>query len=311
MNVALYTHPDCALHDMGPHHPEQPARMAAITDALVRSGTDNWLVQREAPAIERADLLRAHPAWYLDDLAARVPTSGRVELDMDTAMNPHTLAAAARAAGAGVAAVDAVLAGETTAAFCSVRPPGHHAERGTAMGFCFYGNVALAALHALEVHGLERVAICDFDVHHGNGTEDILDGDPRVLFCSTFQHPLFPGSYRPDVPGQRVNCPLAAGDGGDEFRRAVNGRWLPALEAFRPELVLVSAGFDAHAADPVGGLKLLEPDFHWVTERLVEVADAHAGGRVVSLLEGGYDLEALGRSVVAHVRALLRQPPAF
>jgi len=311
MDVALYTHPDCALHDMGPHHPEQPARMAAIADALVRSGTDSWLAHREAPLVERADLLRAHPGWYLDDLAAHVPESGMVALDMDTAMNPRTLDAAGRAAGAGVAAVDAVIGGEFRAAFCSVRPPGHHAERNTAMGFCFYGNVAVAALHALEVHDLARVAVCDFDVHHGNGTEDIFDGDPRVLFCSSFQHPLFPGSYRPDISDQRVSCPLPAGADGDEFRRAVTRHWLPALDAFRPELVLVSAGFDAHAADPVGGLKLLEADFHWVTERLVETADAHAAGRIVSMLEGGYDLEALGRSAVAHVRALLREPPAF
>lgn len=311
MNVALYAHPDCERHDMGGGHPEQPARLAAIRDALVASGTEQWLVHREAPLVEREALLRAHPAWYVDDLFAQAPEHGTRALDMETVMNAHTLAAARRAAGAGVAAVDAVLAGELAAAFCSVRPPGHHAERGTAMGFCFFSNVAVAALHALEAHGLERVAICDFDVHHGNGTEDIFDGDARVLFCSTFQHPLFPGSYRPDVPGRRAGCPLPAGTDGDGFRRAVEARWLPELDAFAPQLLLVSAGFDAHAADPLGGLKLREADFYWVTERIRDAADAHAGGRVVSMLEGGYDLDALGRSAVAHVRALLREPPVF
>ncbi len=308
MKVGLFTHPACRLHEIDPDHPERPARMAAVADALVRAGIDEWLLHRQAPAAERDQLVRAHAAAYVDALFNHAPTDGRITIDADTAMNPHTLDAALCAAGAGTAAVDAVIAGELDAAFCCVRPPGHHAERRMAMGFCFFDNVAVAALQALEAHDLNRVAICDFDVHQGNGTEDIFDGDPRVLFCSTFQHPLFPGAFREDVPGQRINCPLEAGTAGEVFRRTVSERWLPELEAFAPELVLVSAGFDAHRQDPIGGLELVESDFHWVTERLVEVANRHAGGRVVSMLEGGYNLDALGRSAVAHVRALMGQP---
>ena len=308
MKVGLFTHPACRLHEIDPDHPEQPARMGAVTDALVRAGIDEWLHHREAPAADREQLVRAHAASYVDALFNNSPMDGRMPIDADTAMNPHTLEAALRAAGAGTAAVDAVMAGTLDAAFCCVRPPGHHAERRMAMGFCFFDNVAVAALQALDAHDLKRVAICDFDVHQGNGTEDIFDGDPRVLFCSTFQHPLFPGSFRENVSGQRINCPLDAGTTGDVFRRTVSERWLPELEAFEPELVVVSAGFDAHRQDPIGGLKLVESDFHWVTERLVEVANRHAGGRIVSMLEGGYDLDALGRSAVAHVRALMGQP---
>jgi acetoin utilization deacetylase AcuC-like enzyme len=274
----------------------------------VRAGLDEWLLHREAPAARRDQLIRAHASTYVDAIFHHAPESGRVPLDGDTLMNPHTLEAALHAAGAGMAAVDAVLRGELDAAFCCVRPPGHHAEQRTAMGFCFFGNVALAALQALHEHDIERVAICDFDVHHGNGTEDIFDGDPRVLFCSTFQHPLFPGFFGDDVPGQRVNCPLDAGTSGEVFRQVVTERWLPALRSFQPQLVLVSAGFDAHRADPIGGLDLVEADFHWVTEQIGEIADRYAGGRIVSMLEGGYDLDALGRSAVAHVRALMGQP---
>lgn len=308
MKVGLYTHPDCRLHEMGAGHPERPARLSAIADALVSAGVDEWLLHRQAPAATREQLLRAHPAGYVDGIFHQAPARGTMAIDADTLMNPHTLDAALAAAGAGIAAVDAVCDGELGAAFCCVRPPGHHAEQRRSMGFCFFGNVAVAALHALHARGIERVAICDFDVHHGNGTEDIFEGDPRVLFCSTFQHPLFPGSFGDDVPAGRVNCPLPAGATGADFRQAVSERWLPELEAFAPELVLVSAGFDAHEADPIGGLRLNERDFHWVTERIGDVADRHAGGRIVSMLEGGYDLDALGRSAVAHVRALMRQP---
>lgn len=310
MKVGLFTHPACRLHEISPGHPEQPARLAAVTDALVRAGVDQWLVHREAPAAARDELLRAHAANYVDTLFDHAPQTGHMPIDADTAMNPYTLDAALHAAGAGVAAVDAVVAGELDAAFCCVRPPGHHAERRMAMGFCFFDNIAVAALHALHAHGLERVAICDFDVHQGNGTEDIVDGDPRVLFCSTFQHPLFPGAFRENVPGQRMNCPLDAGTDGEVFRRTITEHWLPELEAFEPQMVFISAGFDAHRQDPIGGLKLGESDFHWVTERLVGVADRYAGGRLVSMLEGGYDLDALGRSAASHVRALMRQPEA-
>lgn len=294
---------------MGPGHPEQPARLAAVGRAIGAAGLEEHLERREAPEVTREALLRAHPASYLDELAARAPDEGTVMLDGDTLMNPWSLPAAMRAAGAGVAAVDAVVAGEWPAAFCAVRPPGHHAERATAMGFCFFGNIAIAALHALEVHGLRRVAICDFDVHHGNGTEDIIDGDERILFCTTFQYPLFPGYYREDVPAHRINRPLNPGTGGPLFRETVRKYWLPELEDFAPEMILISAGFDAHEDDPIGNMRLDEGDFHWITAELAAIADRHAGGRIVSMLEGGYDLDALGRSTVAHLRALLRMEP--
>lgn len=305
MTVGIFHHPDCGRHDMGSGHPEQPARLPAVFEGLANAGLSERVAWMQAPAVTREALVRAHPATYLDQLDQCSPASGSQPLDGDTVLTPQTLPAARRAAGAAVAAVDAVATGELRAAFAAVRPPGHHAERTTAMGFCFYGNIAIAALHALAQHGLERVAICDFDVHHGNGTEDIVADDPRILFCSTFQHPLFPGKFGPDVPGQRVNCPLPAGTDGAGFREAVTQRWLPELAAFRPELVLVSAGFDAHRADPLGNLALSEDDFAWVTTTLMQVADAHAGSRVVSLLEGGYDLPALGRCAAAHVDALL------
>lgn len=304
MAVAVFHHPDCHGHDMGGGHPEQPARMPAVRDALTGSAIAGDLIWREAPVVADEALLRAHPRAYLEHLARNEPATGFAPLDGDTLLMPKTLAAARRAAGAAVAAVDTVCNGDFGRAFGAVRPPGHHAEQATAMGFCFYSNVAIAALHALAAHGLQRVAICDFDVHHGNGTEDIVAGDERILFCSTFQYPLFPGKFGPDVPGQRVNCPLAAGAGSDGFRRAVEERWLPALRAFQPQLVLISAGFDAHEADPLGALGLTEADFDWVTQRLAEVADESADGRIVSMLEGGYDLAALGRSAVAHVVAL-------
>ena len=304
MAIGLYHHPECHRHDMGAGHPERPGRLAAVMDGLAEAGLSDWLQQREAPAVDRAALRRAHPEAYLDFLAEREPATGTVRLDPDTVMNAHTLSAAAHAAGAGVAAVDAVLDGELDAVFCAVRPPGHHAEKRVPMGFCFYSNIAVAALHALDARGLERVAICDFDVHHGNGTEDVVDGDFRVLFCSTFEHPQFPGKYHHDVPGHRVNCPLTPGTGSDGFRRVIRERWLPALADFAPQLMLISAGFDAHRADPLGGLNLVESDFTWVTTELAAVAREHAAGRIVSMLEGGYDLAALGRSAAAHIDAL-------
>jgi len=304
MTIGVFHHPDCARHDMGAGHPEQPARMPAVLDALAGADFARALDWREAPAVRRAALERAHPADWLDGLAARAPGDGVVPIDGDTLLTPHALSAAARAAGGATAAVDAVIGGELAAAFCAVRPPGHHAERATAMGFCFYNSVAVAALHALAVHGLERVAICDFDVHHGNGTEDVFADDPRVLFCSTFQYPLFPGKYRQSVAGRRVNCPLPAGTDGAGFRTAVEQRWWPELDAFAPQLVLVSAGFDAHRADPLAGLELVEDDFAWVTRELAARARRLSGRGPVAVLEGGYDLAALGRSAVAHVGAL-------
>jgi acetoin utilization deacetylase AcuC-like enzyme len=290
---------------MGHHHPEQPARLAAINDRLIASGLDMALRHYDAPLIEEPQLEAAHDPAYLRELARKSPQEGISWVDGDTAMNPHSLRAARRAAGAVVRAVDLVMSGEAERAFCGVRPPGHHAERDRAMGFCFYNNIAVGALHALNAYGLQRIAIVDFDVHHGNGTEHIFADDERVLFCSTFQHPFYPNSgHESDAPNL-VNVPLSQGAGSAEFRDAVNAHWMPALERFAPELLLISAGFDAHQADDMAGLNLVDEDYRWVTEQLAAVADRHAKSRVVSSLEGGYDLHALARSVEAHLKAFL------
>ncbi len=305
MAIAYISHPDCLLHEMGSHHPEQPARLSAINDRLIASGLDMALHHHDAPLAQREQLSRCHDAAYIDRIHAENPESGLAWLDGDTAMNPHSLDAALRAAGAAVLAVDLVMAGKASQAFCGVRPPGHHAEHDRAMGFCFFNNIAIAARHALDVHGLERVAIVDFDVHHGNGTEDIVAGDQRILFCSTFQHPFYPYTGDGEAAPNILNTPLAAGAAGAVFREQVERHWLPRLEAFAPQLILVSAGFDAHQADPLGGLGLVDQDFAWVTRRLCDQADRSAGGRIVSSLEGGYDLHALARSVEAHLKAFL------
>ena len=304
MTLAYVTHPDCRLHDMGDQHPECPARLAAIEDQLVASGLSPFLEYVEAPLVSREALERVHAPAYIDALEKVAPETGLVHLDPDTAMNPHTLRAAQRAAGAAVLATDRVLRGEIEAAFCGVRPPGHHAERARAMGFCLFNNVAVAAAHALAVHGLERVVVVDFDVHHGNGTEAIFHDDPRVMMVSTFQHPFYPYSGVEGRSERMVNIPLAAYSGGTEFRDAVERYWLPALAAFKPEMLFVSAGFDAHREDDMAMLRLVEADYAWVTERIREVAARHARGRIVSVLEGGYALHALGRCVAAHLRVL-------
>ena len=292
------------MHEMGEHHPECPQRLRAIEDQLIASGLVNYLRHLDAPLAQRAQLERVHSPAYVSALERSAPDHGLVQLDPDTAMGPHTLPAALRAAGALVAATDAVLAGRVDAAFCSVRPPGHHAGRDRAMGFCFFNNIAVAAAHALEAHRLERVAIVDFDVHHGNGTEEIFRDDPRVMMVSTFQHPFYPHSGAESRSQRMVNIPLAAYSGGPEFRAAVERHWLPALEGFRPEMLFISAGFDAHRDDDMAMLNLVEADYAWVTASMKAVAGRHAGGRVVSALEGGYELHALGRSVAAHIRAL-------
>jgi acetoin utilization deacetylase AcuC-like enzyme len=303
--TAYITHPSSMLHDMGPYHPECPDRLRAIGDRLIAAGLDAYLQHHEAPAATHEQLARVHGEGYIATIEAESPASGLHYIDPDTAMCPHSLAAALHAAGALVLATDLVVEGRVRAAFCAVRPPGHHAERNRAMGFCLFNNVAVGAAHALETHGVERVAVIDFDVHHGNGTEDIFANDDRVLMVSTFQHPLYPYSGTEPLGPNMVNVPLAPGSGSEEFRAAVRERWLPALEEHAPEILYVSAGFDAHREDPLAGLKLTEADYAWVTRELIAVAKKHGGGRIVSTLEGGYALSALGRSAAEHVRELL------
>ncbi|PLW68540.1 histone deacetylase family protein [Pseudohalioglobus lutimaris] len=305
MSIGYITHHQCQLHDMGSYHPEQPARLAAINDRLIATGLDMALRQYDALPAAREKLLPAHGADYIATVYRKSPEHGQVSLDDDTSMNPFTLQAALLAAGAVIQAVDMVMSGEVDQVFCAVRPPGHHAERSRAMGFCLFNNIAVGAYHAVEHHGLERVAIVDFDVHHGNGTEDIVSGDERFLFCSTFQHPFYPHSAHAEPAQNIVNVPLPAGSSGAEFRAAVSEHWLPRLAAFKPQLVMVSAGFDAHQADPLADFNLVDDDFAWVTRRLCEQAEQSAGGRLVSSLEGGYDLHALARCVEAHLKAML------
>ena len=304
MPIAYLSHPACSLHDTGADHPECAQRLAAIADRLVESGVGDVLRHVEAPQVQRQQLLRVHDESYIDSIEASIPTSGLSRLDPDTVVSRDSLEAARRAAGAAIAAVDLVISGQMDSAFCSVRPPGHHAERGQAMGFCLFNNIAVGAAHALEEHGLSRVAILDFDVHHGNGTEDIFRDDDRVLFCSTFQHPFYPYTPLLENSANRISVPLDAGARSDDFRTAVTEHWLPALERFAPEMILVSAGFDAHVADDMSHVHLTDDDFRWVSERIVEAATATASGRIVSALEGGYELHSLARCVELHIRVL-------
>lgn len=302
--TAFITHRDCWLHDMGAHHPECPDRLSAINDRLIAAGLDMFLSFHDAPLATVDNIARAHSRDYVEQTIAAAPEHGIRHLDPDTAMCPHTVKAALRSAGAGMLAVDLVMKGEIENAFCAVRPPGHHAERDKPMGFCFFNNVAVAVRHALEVHGLERVAVIDFDVHHGNGTEEIFRDDPRVLMVSTFQHPFYPYSGIDGRSERMVNIPLAAHSSGREFRAAVEQYWLPALAAFKPEMLFISAGFDAHREDDMAMLELVEADYAWVTARIKTVADSLAQGRIVSVLEGGYELHALGRSVMTHLKVM-------
>jgi acetoin utilization deacetylase AcuC-like enzyme len=304
MPTAFITHADCLKHDMGAHHPERPERLSAIEDQLIASGILQHLKRYEAPLATDGQLARVHPLDYVQAIREAAPESGTVHLDPDTAMNRYTLQAALRAAGAAVLATDLVLKKEVSSAFCAVRPPGHHACRARPMGFCIFNNVAVAARHAVQAHGLERVAIVDFDVHHGNGTEDIFENDANVLMVSTFQHPFYPYSGTEDPAPNMVNVPLAAGAGSREFRNAVSEAWIPALDRFKPELIVFSAGFDAHAEDDMAMLRFTDGDYGWVTGQIKEIADKYAGGRMISMLEGGYSLSALGRSVMQHLRVL-------
>lgn len=311
MSTAIFSHPACQRHEMGASHPESPARLQAIDDQLIASRIDSLLERREAPAVQIDSLLRVHDVGAIALVRDNLPGAGRRyhDIDGDTRLNAHSWDAALHAAGAAVAATDAVLGGEFENAFCAVRPPGHHARPSGAMGFCLFNNVAVAALHALEVHGLERVAIVDFDVHHGNGTEEALAGDERVLMVSFFQHPFYPYSGAlENAAGPRaanmLNVPVPAYTKGDAVRELVQRDWLPALERFRPQMLFISAGFDAHREDDLAQLGLVEADYAWLTAQVMEVARKHASGRVVSCLEGGYNLSALGRSVAAHVKVL-------
>ncbi len=306
MSAVLFVHDAAAGHDTGPGHPERAARAHAVAAAL-DAPDFRGLERREAPAAGRGALERVHSKAYVDHVLGNMPKQGYVRFDSDTVASPGTREAALRAAGAAAAAVDALAAGEAETAFCALRPPGHHAEPARAMGFCFFNSVAVGAAHARAVHGLARVAVVDFDVHHGNGTQAIFWDEPEVLFASTHQMPLYPGTgaeRERGAHGQIVNAPLPPGAGGAAFRRRFETRVLPAVEAFRPELILVSAGFDAHRADPLAQLELEAADFAWATRRLLEAARRHAGGRLAAVLEGGYDLEALEECVGVHVAAL-------
>ena len=303
MPLAYISHPDCRLHDMGSHHPERPGRLAAINDRLIATGLDIALHHYNAPLVQRELLEAVHDPAYVASIYEASPEEGLIWVDPDTAMGEHTLKAALRAAGAAVMGVDLVMSGKAGKVFCGVRPPGHHAERNRAMGFCFFNNVAIAAHHAMASHGLDRVAIVDFDVHHCNGTEDIFAGDDRVLLCSTFQHPFYPNTGHDCRAANVVNVPLSAGADGAVFRQAVERHWLPRLKSFDPQLIIISAGFDAHQADHMAQLNLVDSDYAWITRRLTEQAELSAGGKIVSSLEGGYNLQALARSVEAHLKA--------
>ena len=303
-DTAYISHPDCLLHEMGAYHPECPARLSAINDQLISSGLMNFLLHFDAPCATDEQLERVHSKRYISGLASIAPSTGLIDLDPDTAMCAHTLRAARRAAGASVLATDLVIEGTVANAFCAVRPPGHHAGKQSAMGFCFFNNVAVGVAHALEHHGLQRVAVVDFDVHHGNGTEEIFRDDTRVMMVSIFQHPFYPFTGLEHRCDRFIDIPFAPYTGGEEIRDAIRTQWLPALTAFAPEMIFFSAGFDAHREDELASLRLVEADYFWITEAVKEIAERYSEGRMVSVLEGGYALHALGRSVVAHIKAL-------
>jgi acetoin utilization deacetylase AcuC-like enzyme len=305
MLPAYITHADCARHEMGPQHPECPERLGAINDLLLVKGLLDYMHPIDAPLATLEQLSHAHSSLYVAELMDASPTEGYHRVDPDTEMNPFTVRAALRAAGAVVHATDLVIAGDAPTAFCCVRPPGHHAERGAAMGFCFFNNIAVGIRHALTKHGIEKVALIDFDVHHGNGSEDIFRGDERVLMCSIFEQGIYPFSGENATGTNMINVGLPSRSGSEKFRDAVTTHWIPALDAFAPELIYISAGFDGHREDDMGNLGLVEADYEWVTQQLMAVARRHCKGRVISCLEGGYVLSPLARSAAAHVKVLI------
>ena len=305
MLPAYITHADCARHEMGPQHPECPERLGAINDLLLVKGLLDYMHPIDAPLATTEQLAHAHSSLYVAELMDASPTEGYHRVDPDTEMNPFTVRAALRAAGAVVHATDLVVAGDAPTAVCCVRPPGHHAERGAAMGFCFFNNIAVGIRHALTTHGIQRVALIDFDVHHGNGSEDIFRGDERVLMCSIFEQGIYPFSGENATGTNMINVGLPSRSGSEKFRDAVTTHWMPALDAFAPELIYISAGFDGHREDDMGNLGLVEADYEWVTQQLMAVARRHCKGRVISCLEGGYVLSPLARSVAAHVKVLI------
>lgn len=305
MTIAIITHTDCMLHQMDPLHAESPRRVEVIQAALEQYHFKQPLLHLEAPLVTREQLLRVHPATYIDWIESIAPEDGIVAIDADSQMCPDTLRAAYLAAGSVPLAVDTVMSGKAQAAFCNVRPPGHHAEAEVAMGFCFFNNVAIGVRHAMAVHGVKRVAIVDFDVHHGNGTQQIFQKDNNVMLCSSFQHPFYPG-YEPEMDNPHIiNVPLPAGTGGFEYRQKIAEAWFKPLHEFKPELIFFSAGFDAHIHDPLAELKLKEEDYEWITTEIRKIAKLYSGGKLISVLEGGYHLEALMRSVPVHINALI------
>ena len=305
MSTAFISHPDCHDHDTGEDHPENAIRLSAIEDRLLASRISDFVRYLDAPEVTREQLLRAHTAEYLEMIDAVMPRQGYARLDPDTVISPGTLQAAKRAAGSVILAVDQLMSGQIRNAFCAVRPPGHHAESDRALGFCIYSNIAIGVKHALQEHGLKKVAVVDFDVHQANGTENILIGDDRVLYCSIFQHPFFPYTTLPENSERVISIPLEASAASTEFRAAVTDHWLPALEQFEPEMIFVSAGFDAHRDDEMSYVSLTDADFRWVIEEIVRMADISASGRIVSALEGGYEIHSLARCAESHMRVLM------
>ncbi len=306
MTIAYISHPDCLLHQMGEGHPEKPNRLNAIEDQLIASGIFDLLQHHQAPLATVRQLERVHDSKYIEEVLSFEHKNKSAYLDPDTMITPQTPKAALRSAGALILATDLVLKGKIRQAYCNVRPPGHHALPSQAMGFCFFNNVAVGAAHAIAEYGIKRIAIIDFDVHHGNGTETMFTHEPRVMLCSTFQHPFYPFSGASSGNEHIINTPLSAGTSGDKYRETILSVWLPALHKFKPELIFFSAGFDAHQEDHMSMLNLTDKDYSWITREILLIADKYAEGRVVSTLEGGYHLPSLARSVLNHLRILMR-----